>query len=79
MAAWPRLGRRFRSGAAAFAAATSSAVLTQFWGGYIEGHFHYFVIVAVIALYQDWVPFLLAIAYVAIDHGLIGSLAPTWV
>lgn len=79
VAAWDKLGRRFRSSVAAFAAVTSSAVLTQFSGGYIEGHFHYFIMVAVIALYQDWVPFLLAIAYVAIDHGAIGSLAPTWV
>jgi signal transduction histidine kinase len=34
------------------------------------------VIVAVIALYGDWVPFLLAIVYVALDHGVIGSLFP---
>jgi signal transduction histidine kinase len=35
--------------------------------------------VALIALYQDWVPFLSAIAFVALDHGLIGTLYPTWV
>jgi PAS domain S-box-containing protein len=73
------LGRRFRSATAALGAVTSSAVLTQFWGGYIEAHFHYFVVVALIALYQDWIPFLLAIGYVAFDHGLIGSIQPTWV
>jgi PAS domain S-box-containing protein len=78
--AWtPSLGRRFRSSAAALALVTSSAVLVQFWGGYIEGHFHYFVVVAIVALYQDWVPFLLAILYVAVDHGAIGTLAPGWV
>jgi PAS domain S-box-containing protein len=75
----PTLGRRFRSSVSALALVTSSAVLVQFWGGYIEGHFHYFVIVAVVSLYQDWVPFLLAIAYVAVDHGAIGTLAPEWV
>lgn len=74
-----RFNRAFRSGVAAFACATSSAVFTQFMGGYIEGHFHYFVVVALIALYQDWFPFLLAIGFVALDHGLIGTLAPTWV
>jgi methyl-accepting chemotaxis protein len=31
---------------------------------------------AVISLYQDWVPFLLAILYVAVDHGVIGTLFP---
>ena len=76
---WPRLGRRFRSATAALAAVTSSAVLTQFAGGYIEAHFHFFVMVALIAMYQDWVPFLLAIVYVAVDHGVIGTLLPAWV
>src|SRR5712691_11073737 len=32
---------------------------------------------AVIVLYQDWVPFLLAILYVAVDHGVVGTLFPT--
>jgi PAS domain S-box-containing protein len=78
--AWmPRLGRRFRSSTAALALVTSSAVLVQFWGGYIEGHFHFFVVVAVVSLYQDWVPFLLAILYTAVDHGAIGTVAPDWV
>ena len=31
---------------------------------------------AVVFLYQDWIPFLLAIGYVAVDHGLVGSLFP---
>lgn len=79
IAAIPRLSRAFRSSTAALGAVTSSAVFTQFMGGYIEGHFHYFVVVALIALYQDWVPFLLAIAFVALDHGIIGTLAPQWV
>lgn len=79
VAAMPSLGRRFRSSAAALALAISSAVLVQFWGGYIEGHFHYFIIVAIVSLYQDWVPFLLAIFFVAVDHGLIGTLYPQWV
>lgn len=79
LAAWRQLGRRFRSSVAALGLVTSSAVLVQFWGGVIEGHFHYFVVVAIVSLYMDWVPFLLAILYVAVDHGLIGSLQPEWV
>lgn len=79
VAAWPRLGRRFRSGAASLALVTSSAVFTQFWGGYIEGHFHYFIIVALVILYQDWVPFLLAVGYVALSHGILGVMIPEWV
>ncbi|MHB8634289.1 MAG: sensor histidine kinase [Thermoplasmatota archaeon] len=79
LAAWPRLGRKFRSATAALGAVLTSAILTQFSGGYIEAHFHYFVVVALIAIYQDWVPFLVAVGFVALDHGVIGTLAPQWV
>jgi PAS domain S-box-containing protein len=85
--ALPRtLSRRFRSSMAALGLVTSSAVLVQFsarygtgQGGFIEAHFHFFVVVAFVALYQDWVPFLLAILYVALDHGVVGTLKPEWV
>jgi PAS domain S-box-containing protein len=79
VASMPVLSRKMRSGVAALACASSSAVLVQFSGGTIEAHFHFFVVVALISLYQDWVPFLLAIAFVALDHGLLGTLLPTWV
>ncbi|MBW3583373.1 MAG: PAS domain S-box protein [Euryarchaeota archaeon] len=77
VASLPILGRRFRSVAASFGLVTCSAVLTHFSGGFIEAHFHFFVMVAVIAMYQDWVPFLIGIAYVAIHHGIVGSLDPS--
>jgi len=71
------LAPRFRSAIATLALITTSAVIVQFSGGYIEAHFHFFVMLAVIFLYQDWVPFLLAILYVAVDHGVVGTLFPT--
>ena len=71
------LAPRFRSAIATLALITTSAVIVQFSGGYIEAHFHFFVMLAVIFLYQDWVPFLLAILYVALDHGVVGTLFPT--
>ena len=70
------LAPRFRSAIATLALITTSAVIVQFSGGYIEAHFHFFVMLAVISLYQDWIPFLLAILYVAVDHGVIGTLFP---
>jgi hypothetical protein len=70
------LAPRFRSAIATLALITTSAVIVQFSGGRIEAHFHFFVMLAVISLYQDWIPFLLAILYVAIDHGVIGTLFP---
>jgi hypothetical protein len=70
------LAPRFCAAIATLALITTSAVIVQFSGGYIEAHFHFFVMLAVISLYQDWVPFLLAILYVAVDHGVIGTLFP---
>src|SRR5205823_657985 len=43
---------------------TCSAVMVHLSHGLIEMHFHYFVMVGVITLYQDWWPFLIAIGYV---------------
>jgi hypothetical protein len=37
------------------------------------------VVVTIIALYQQWLPFLLTISYVVLHHGLIGTLVPTHV
>jgi len=55
----------------------SSAALIHISGGYIEAHFHVFVMVAVVALYQQWMPFLVAIAYVAVHHTMFSILLPT--
>lgn len=79
LAGVPQLSRKLRSGIAAMGCVLSSAILVQFWGGVIEAHFHFFVVVALISLYQDWLPFLLAIAFVALDHGVTGVLLPDWV
>lgn len=55
---------------------TSSAILVHVWDGAIEAHFHFFVMIPVLALYEDWIPFLLAVAYVAVHHGVAGALEP---
>src|SRR4051812_10210854 len=65
-------GRRARSVAVVFGLLTASAVLVNAWHGQIEAHFHFFVMIAVLALYEDWLPFGLAIAYVVAEHGTLG-------
>src|SRR3954454_11830934 len=55
---------------------TASAAIVALSNGMIEAHFHFFVVVALLALYEDWGPFLLAIAFVALHHGVGGALAP---
>ena len=52
--------RRFVSAMNALGLVTASAVLVQISGGLIEMHFHFFVMVGILTLYQDWQPFLLA-------------------
>ncbi len=76
-AAHPAIGRRVRSAAAVVGLITSSAVLVHLAGGVIEMHFHFFVMIGVITLYQDWLPFGLALGYVVVHHGLLGVLRPT--
>jgi diguanylate cyclase (GGDEF)-like protein len=77
LAAHPAIGRRTRSAAAVLGLITSSAVLVHLSGGVVEAHFHFFVMVGVITLYQDWLPFGLALGYVVVHHSLLGLLAPT--
>jgi diguanylate cyclase (GGDEF)-like protein len=69
--------RHVRSGATTLGLVASSAVLVHFSGGNVEMHFHFFVVVGVITLYQDWVPFLLAILFVVLHHGILGVLVPS--
>ncbi|WP_435063988.1 methyl-accepting chemotaxis protein [Halobaculum sp. EA56] len=68
LAAWPRFGRRTRTALASLGLMYSSGVMVQFSGGYIEAHFHFFVVMAVIAVYEDWVPLALGLVYVAVGH-----------
>ena len=80
VAAWVAASERYamkqRVVAASFGLISSSAILVHLSGGYIEAHFHFFVMIGVLTLYQDWVPFLVAIAYVVLHHGLGGVLSP---
>ena len=55
---------------------TACALLVHVWNGAIEGHFLFFVTIVVLALYEDWIPFLVATAYVVIHHGVAGALDP---
>jgi signal transduction histidine kinase/DNA-binding response OmpR family regulator len=71
-----RFDRGTRMSSASLGLLLSSALLVHLSGGLIEMHFHFFVMVAVIALYQSWLPFLLAIGFVLLHHGLVGVVDP---
>lgn len=72
-AALAPLRRRQQALAASLGLIVCSAVLVHLFNGATEVHFHYFVAVAVIALYQDWTVYALAIFFVAIEHGIVGA------
>ncbi|MDP9181264.1 MAG: GGDEF domain-containing protein, partial [Actinomycetota bacterium] len=72
----PRLARGARSVAVATGLISCSVMLVHQSHGLIEAHFHFFVMVAVLTLYQDWKPFLVAIGLTVLEHGVTGVLAP---
>src|SRR5919108_173271 len=77
IAAWVTTRRLIRATAVGFGLMSASAILVHLSGGYIELHFHFFVMLVFLALYQDWVPYSLAVLYVAVHHGVVGVLRPT--
>ena len=68
------LPRRFRAISASVGLIVCSAVLVHLSGGYIEMHFHFFVMVIIISMYEDWLPLLFAIAFVVLHHGGLGVM-----
>jgi diguanylate cyclase (GGDEF)-like protein len=70
------LSTRARAVIGALGLVTCSAVFTHLWGGLTEAHFHFFVVVALLSLYEDWVPWGVSIAYVLVHHGVMGALDP---
>jgi diguanylate cyclase (GGDEF)-like protein/PAS domain S-box-containing protein len=60
--------RRLRTSAVALGLLGTSAALVYVSGGATESHLHFFVMLAVIALYQEWLPLLLAVGFVAVHH-----------
>ena len=51
-----------------------SIALVVITNGTIEAHFHFFIMIGLIALYQDWVPLGVNIALTVISHGLGSAL-----
>jgi GGDEF domain-containing protein len=71
-----RRRRKFVSAMTALGLVTCSAVLVDLSGGVTEMHFHFFENVGILTLYQDWLPFLLAIGFVVLHHTVLGTLDP---
>jgi signal transduction histidine kinase len=82
LATAPWGGRRWRSALATVGLLSASCVLVGIGGGTVELGFHFFVTIALIMLYQDGFPFLIAVGFVAayalVSAGLesLGVLPP---
>jgi hypothetical protein len=76
LAMWEGASRKWRSISSSMGLLTASATLVDISGGLIDMHFSFFVVVVVLTLYEDWVTFLLAVAFVLIHHGVMGMIDP---
>jgi PAS domain S-box-containing protein len=72
-------GRAVPPVAVGFGLISASAFLVHLSGGAIEFHFHFFVVLAFLALYQDRISYVLVLVYLVIYHALIGALWPHYV
>jgi methyl-accepting chemotaxis protein len=70
-------GRRARAAAVGLGMMLASDAMVHAGGGLTDLHFSFFVALALVGLYQDWVPFLVAVVVVAVHHLVIGLIAPT--
>ncbi|MEV1286897.1 EAL domain-containing protein [Micromonospora sp. NPDC049679] len=75
VAARRQIGRRLRSVVATLGLVGSSAILVHLADGLTEAHFHFFVMMFVMTFYQDWLTFLVASAFVLIEHAVVGVIA----
>jgi signal transduction histidine kinase len=72
-----RCGQRARALIATLGLLGSSAMLVHLSNGFIEMHVDFFVIIVIVTLYADWLPFLLAIGYVVAEHISVAALDST--
>ncbi|TFV82812.1 bifunctional diguanylate cyclase/phosphodiesterase [Blastococcus sp. CT_GayMR16] len=70
------LGRKGQAAATTVSLMAASVALVHLWQGVTESHFIFFVMVGVVSLYQDWVPYGIALVMVILHHGVVGTLYP---
>ena len=76
LAVLPQLGRKGQAAASTVSLMAASAALVHVWEGVTESHFIFFVMIGVVSLYQDWVPYGVALLMVIAHHGILGTLYP---
>ncbi len=70
-------GQAARASAVSLGLMTGADVLVHVGGGLTDLHIWFYVLLAMVALYQNWTPFLLAVAFVAVHHAAMSLWMPT--
>ena len=76
MAATVSTRRRTQAVLASVGLLLCADALVHAGGGLTDLHFHFFVVLALVSIYQDWVPFLLSVVLVAVHHVGVSMLFP---
>jgi diguanylate cyclase (GGDEF)-like protein len=76
IAANRRMSPKLRMATSSLALLSAVALVVHASGGIVVMHFYFFVIIIVLTLYEDWMPFLLALVFVLLHHGVLGTLEP---
>jgi diguanylate cyclase (GGDEF)-like protein/putative nucleotidyltransferase with HDIG domain len=74
LASTARASQKLRSIAVVLGLMTAAALFVHISGGLLETHFYFFVLVVLLTLYEDWVVFLVAVGYVLLHHGILGTI-----
>lgn len=76
LAAKRTLSQTFRSVMVAAGLLVCSALLIHLVNGTTEAHFHFFVVLPLIVLYQRWAPLLTALGFVVVHHLAMALISP---
>jgi diguanylate cyclase (GGDEF)-like protein len=68
--------RAVRAAATTVSLLGGCVLLVHLMAGVTEAHFSFFVVVGLVSLYQDWVPFGVALLLTIAHHGIMGTLHP---
>ena len=77
MAAGITRTRRASAMAVSIGLLSAAAALVHAGGGMTDLHFHFFVVVGLVSLYQDWAALVVAVLLVAVHHFVAATVAPT--
>jgi diguanylate cyclase (GGDEF)-like protein/PAS domain S-box-containing protein len=70
-------GRRLPSTAVSAGLLTCAAMVIHLSHGATDAHFEFFVVLILLTLYEDWLPFLVSIVFVLVHHVLVGGIPVT--